>query len=556
MRRRLLDPVRDAARASRTALAEPDLTRLLAAWLAINAGKYAFLVANLVIVYEAGGAVGVGIMGLAQYLTPMILAPMAGLPAARWPPDRVLAGVNAVRTLAVAMACLVIALGLPIELLYAAIALEAGAGAFTRPLHNGLMPAVSRTPEELVAANVSTSAAEGLGTFLGPALAGILLVLSGPLGATILVLVIYALGLIPIARLRIPVVGQRDSSVRASLDHLAAGVRTAATSSGPRLVLIGIAMQTFVRGILTTLTVAAAVELLGMGDPGVGALNAAIGIGGLIGAGGAFALAGRPRLVPAFTLALAAWGAPIAVIGLVAEPGIALAMMVAIGVANAILDVSGFTLAQRTTPNDRRVAFLGLVDSAANGGIALGAIAAPVLLAVLPLREALVVTGLILPVTAVAMWPFLRRVPEDGVVDQGQAALLRTVPLFAPLSLATLEHLAGAMTPVTFREGEALMVEGEAGDRFIVVDTGVAEIRQGGRLVRVVRHGEGAGEIAMLRDVPRTATVVATEPIEGFALDRASFLEAVTGSPRSFRVATTVVDARLEGDASAAVGGG
>jgi MFS family permease len=549
MQHRSLGALGPSVASFRTALADRDLARLLGAWLSVMAGRSAFLVVTLVIAYELGGAPAVGLMGLVRYLIPMLLAPLAGLPTARWRPDLVLVTTNAIRTFAVAIAALTIALDAPIALLFLAIALEAAAGAFTRPLHAALLPCVARTPEELVAANVTSSAAEGLGTFVGPAIAGFLLVVSGPLGATLAVLAIYAIGLVPIARLAVHVPRRSDGSVRAATAQIVAGARAAARFAGPRLILVAVAAQTFVRGLLTVLTVVAAIELLGMGDGGVGALTAAIGIGGLIGAIGAITLAGRPRMTPAMTVGLVGWGLPIAVIGLVATPAVALAAMVAIGISNSILDVAAFTLAQRTTPNESRVAFLGLIDTAANGGVAAGGVAAPFLIEWVGISAALVVAGAILPVTAALLWPFLRRVPEDGHVDQRCTALLRGVPLFTPLSLATLEHLAGSMEPASFAAGEAIMREGEHGDRYVIVERGAAVVSQGGTEVRTLGHGDAVGEIALLRDVPRTATVVATAPVDAFVLDRDSFLEAVTGTPRSLVVATDVVSAHLGRDA-------
>jgi hypothetical protein len=549
MQSRSRGPFGESLAALRTALADRDLARLLAAWLSIMAGKWAFLVGNLVIAYDAGGAVAVGIMGLARYVTPTIVAPLSGIPTARWPPVRVLVSVNAVRTGAVALAALVVAADLPFELLCLAIALEAGVGALTRPLHMSLLPSVSRTPEELVAANVSSSAAEGLGTFLGPAIAGAMLALSGPLAATLVVLVIYALGLIPIASVHIPPVGKGDGSLRAVRAQVVAGLRTARDSAGPRLILIALGMQTMVRGILVTLTVVASIELLGMGEPGVGVLNAAMGIGGLLGAVVAISLSGRARLFPAFALALAGWGAPIAIIGLVGAPVVALGAMVLVGTANAVLDVAGFTLAQRTTPNRNRVAFLGLFVSVANGGVAIGGLLAPILLVSLGTLGALVAAGVILPVTTLVLWPFFRRVDETGTVDLRRVALVRGVPLFAPLSLATVEHLAESLVPTTFAAGGWLMREGEVGDRFVIVEAGEVEVLQGGVALRHLGPGEGIGEIALVHDIPRTASVRAVGAVTAWALDRESFLTAITGTAASLRRATSLADERRNLDA-------
>jgi hypothetical protein len=411
-----------------------------------------------------------------------------------------------------------------------------------------LLPAVARTPGQLIAANVTSSAAEGLGTFVGPALAGLLLVASGSLGAIVAVLAIYAVGVLAIARLRVPAVGRSDASASAVLGQLSAGVSALAALPGPRLIVLGLGMQTLVRGLLTVLVVVAAIELLGMGEPGVGALNAAMGLGGLIGAVVAIALAGRERLAPPFGLALAGWGAPIAVIGLLVHPAVALVAMLAVGVSNALIDVSGFTLIQRLTPNASRIAVLGLIDSVANGGVAIGGLVAPVLIEAFGIRGALIVSGLILPIVAVLFAPALRRMNEGGIGGARRVELIRGEPLFAPLSLATVEHLAASLEPVAFADGDWLMREGEPGIDYILLDTGTVDVTQDGRAVRTLGPGSGVGEIALMRDVPRTASVRAVGPVTAFSLDQADFLEAVTGHAASRAVATSRVEARLAAD--------
>ena len=181
-----LDP---AVGALRTALAEPAIRRLIVAWAASNAGQYAVLVINLVVAYDLGGAVGLGIFGIARYLAPAILAPFVGLPAGRWPAEAVLRGTNALRTIAVVGLIAVVLTDAPLWLMMLLVAVEASAGAFTRPLHMALLPAVAQTPAQLIGANVTSGAAEGLGTFVGPALASVLLVTTGPAGALAAVVV-------------------------------------------------------------------------------------------------------------------------------------------------------------------------------------------------------------------------------------------------------------------------------------------------------------------------------------------------------------------------------
>ena len=537
-----------AVTALRTTLEDPDLRRLTISWFTVIAGKWAFLISTLVAAYEAGGTVAVGLLGLARFLVPTLIAPFAGLPTVRWRPEVVLRAVNTVRTMAIGIAVAVVALDLQIQLLFLVVAIEAGVGAFSRPLQMALLPAVARTPAQLIAANVTSSAAEGLGTFVGPAVAGLLLVATGPLGTTLAVFAIYAVGVAAIATLDVPAVGRSDTSARAVLGQLSAGVRALAALPGPRFIVLGLALQTFVRGLLTVLLVVAAVELLEMGEPGVGALNAAMGLGGILGAVVAIALAGRQRLSPIFGLALAGWGAPIALIGLVVHPFVALAALLAIGVSNALIDVSGFTLIQRMTPNASRIAVLGLIDSVANAGVAIGGIVAPILIELLGIRGALIASGLILPIVAVLFSPALRGLPESAVGGARRAELVRGDPLFAPLSLATVEHLAAALSPVAFDDGAWLMREGQPGTDYVLIDTGRADVSQEGRVVRSLGPGSGLGEIALLREVPRTASVRAVGPVTAFSLGRADFLEAVTGHATSRAAATSRVDARLAAD--------
>ena len=121
-------------------------------------------------------------------------------------------------------------------------------------------------------------------------------------------------------------------------------------------------VQPFVRGALTVLIVVASIELLGLGDPGVGLLNAAIGLGGIVGSVGTILLVGRHRLALVFLLALVVWGLPISVMGLVPLAWVAVAAMVVVGLANAVLDVAGFTTLQRIIPNDVRASVLGVFE--------------------------------------------------------------------------------------------------------------------------------------------------------------------------------------------------
>jgi hypothetical protein len=195
-----------------------------------------------------------------------------------------------------------------------------------------------------------------------------------------------------------------------------------------------------------------------------------------------------------------------------------------------------------------RVSALGLIDSAANAGPALGGLVAPALIAGIGTQGALVVSGAILPIAALLAWPRLRRLDEGGPAAARRVELLRAQPLFAPLSLATIEHLAGSLQPVTYAPNAWLMREGDPGDRYLLIDRGEAEVTRLGEVIGRLGPMEGAGEIALVNDIPRTASVRTISEVDAFALDRRDFLEAVTGHAASEARAHHLVDERLAAD--------
>jgi MFS family permease len=254
--------------------------------------------------------------------------------------------------------------------------------------------------------------------------------------------------------------------------------------------------------------VVASLELLDLGDGGVGLLNAMIGLGSFVGALAALALVGVGGLSRLFTFSLVGWGLPLVLIGLVPVVPVAIVALFATGVSNALLDVSGFTLVQRGVRNEDRVTVFGVMEALLGVGLLLGSLLAPALLALFDVRGALVVAGAILPLVAVLTWrPIANSTRElDGAEEL--VALLRRNTLFAPLPLTTLERLMGDLVPVVHEPGTVVM------------------------------------EIALLRQVPRTASVTVSERLEGYELGAPAFLAAVSG-PRAAAVADSLVTARL-----------
>jgi MFS family permease len=553
----------DAREAVREVLGNSRLRRIELAWTAGIAGDGAFVVALLVAAFAEGGALAVGILGVLRMAPSIVVAPLAGVVGRGLPPGRRLLVAHGVRAAAALGTAIWLVADGPLAGAFVLATIAATAGALVRPLQVALTPSLARTPGELVAANVATSMGEGFGAFLGPLAAGIALAASGAGAAAIVAALLLGGG--ALAFLGLPTsadeLAEQAAATRPQgsadgggpLAALANGPSALRHAPGAAAVLLDFAAQVFVRGLSTTLTVVAAIELLGLGEAGVGLLGAAYGLGGLLGAVGAAGLAGRRRLGPTFAVALALWGLPLGVIGAFPSPAVAIASLLVSGIANAVLDVAGFTVLQRGVPTTARVQVFGLLEATVGIGMSAGGLIVPLLLGAWGARGALGIAGAILPVMAVATWPRVHRADDEAVVPERELALLRGVPLFARLPMTAIERLAGSLEPASFVAGETIMREGDEGDRYLIIGAGAADVTAGGRLTNRCGPGDGIGEIALLQSVPRTATVVATEPTSGYFLSSADFLAAIAG-PTSAAAARRIADERLARGASGSLG--
>jgi hypothetical protein len=537
---RLAARIGAASDAVRQVLRNPDIGRLEAGWTLGIAADWTLLVPLLIAAYDAGGAAAVGLLGLVRMLPSTAVALFMPVPA-RITRDRVIVAINVVRSAGTAVAAAALLLGWPIGVAFVAGSAVATAGALVRPSQTDLLPALARTPDELIASNVASSTGEGVGTLVGPVAGGVLVAIVGSGGAALVAAIGFGIAALAVAGIR---VHARPGDVPGSAVRppVADALTTFRRMPAAGVLLAGFGAQLVTRGLLTTLVVVASIELLGLGEPGVGWLNAAMGAGGLAGGLAALGLAGSLRLAPGVALSLAAWGLPIAVIGVLSTAPIALVALAVVGIANAMLDVAGFTLLQRTLPRSARPGVFAMIEAIAGVAVAGGAILAPLLVAAFGIREALALTGAILPITAVLAWPWITRLDRGAVIPERELRLLREIPMFAFLPLDSIDRVARCMAPVDVAAGHVVMREGEPGDRYVIVDRGSLDVRQDGRRLRVVGAGTGVGEIALLRRVPRTATVTALEDTRLFELDRDAFLEAITGHPRSAAAA----DRRIE----------
>ena len=452
---------------------------------------------------------------------------------------------DVLRALAMAAAAAAILGGAPAGVIYALAGFVSVVSTAFRPAQAALLPSLARTPEELTASNVASTTIESVGSFAGPALGGLLLAATSAgvvFAATAATFVWSALLVLGVASE--PPAGARGRGPGIRAEALA-GFRTIAVEARLRLVVALYGAQTLVAGALNVLIVVAALDLLDLGKSGPGFLNSAVGVGGLAGAVVALALVGRRRLATDFGLGLFLWGVPIALIGVWPHEAPALVLLAVLGVGNTLVDVAALTLLQRAAPDEVLARVFGVIESLLVGAVGLGAILAPLLVSLFGIRGALIATGALLPVLTVLSWRRLVRIDSEVTVPVRELGLLRGLPMFAPLSGATLEHLAGSLRGLRVRAGEEIVREGEPGDHFYVIASGEVDVRVGGRPATELGPGDYFGEIALLREVPRTATVVASTDVELFTLDRDEFVAAVTGHPESRDAADAVIGARL-----------
>ncbi|TMG34212.1 MAG: MFS transporter [Chloroflexi bacterium] len=285
------------------------------------------------------------------------------------------------------------------------------------------------------------------------------------------------------------------------------------------------------------LFVVLALAALGLGEAGVGALNAALGLGGVLGAAWAGGLAGRAGLARWLALGVAAWGLGLVFAGALPSAPAVFALVVAGGAGRSLMDVTGRTLLQRLAAPDVLSRVFGVLEGSSMAALAIGALAAPVLVERLGSAAAFAAIGALLPVLLVIALPALRTADRRARVPERTLAIARRVPFFAALPAPSLERVAEALRPVEARAGSALVSEGERGDRFYVIERGTAAVSIGGRPVRTLGPGDHFGELALLRDAPRSATVRADSDVSLYALGRDEFLAALTAHPASARSA-------------------
>ncbi len=542
--------LRDTGAAFGSVARNANLRWLELAWTASIVGHYAFLIAVSVYAYNVGGEKAVGLIFLARLLPAALIAPFGGLIGDRYRRDRVLLVTNATRIVLVGAAALAVFADTPSTVVYA---LSIAATIATTPFRSAqaaLTPSLARTPTELTSANAVASGIESIAVFAGPALAGVLLAVASTgivFSLTALLLVASTLFILLLEIEHVPS-PKREIEASTILSEAFAGFAAIGRHPALRVMMVPLTAQTAVAGAVQVFIVVAALELLDLGEGAVGYLNAAIGVGAFVGAVGALSFAGARRLSTIFLAGVVLMGVPLIAIGVWPEVVVAVLVLGLMGFGNSLTDVAGLTLVQRAVSDDVMARVFGVVQMLWLASLGIGAALVPVLIAVLGVKAAFIVAGAFLPILVILLGAKIAKIDAAAPApDATELRILASVPIFAPLPGGSLEHLASRLVPMRLEQGTMIVREGDAGDRFYILAEGKVEVSQDGAALSELDEGGYFGEIALIRDVPRTATVTASTPVVLYALDREDFLAAVTGHPQAAEAAETVMSARLTG---------
>jgi hypothetical protein len=499
----------------------------------------------LVYAYAQGGVTEAGIVATAMLVPSAVLAPvMASLG------ERLTLGTSLlVAYMAQAVTNGLVAVALfaeaPKLLVYALLVFPAVAFTMTRPTQSALTPSLARTPDELTATNVVSGWIESGAIFVAPALTGVVLAFGSAAVVFALVAAACLAGAFLVSPLRGAGGSAAEESDPAEEDGFFRSLALIGGDAQARLLLFLLGVQAIALGALDVLAVELALAGLDLGADWAGYLTAAFGVGGVLAVGVTARLVGLSRLAPAIVASLAVWC--VAFLALAAVPG-AVAALVLLAVAGgswSAFDVAGRTLLQRAARPDLLARLFGLLEGLQMAAYAVGSIAVPLLVWLGGLPVAFAAIGLLLPLSALVAGRRLLDIDSHANVPVVEIALLRSVPLFAALPPPTLESLARSLEPVPAPAGTEVIRAGDHGDRYYVVADGELEVVRDGRTVATRRRGDGFGEIALMYDVPRTATVTARVPSQLYALEREAFLLAVTGHPSSHTAAHALADERM-----------
>jgi len=429
------------------------------------------------------------------------------------------------------------------------VGVEGGVASAFRQVQAALLPWLARTPDELTGANTAASVLQSAAMVGGPAIAAGLLATGTAQSAMLVACGFVAVAAVLLAGVRplsSPAPVQATGRLKQFKLDMVAGFDAGVRRRDAVALFVPAAAQSFARGVLNVLTVVIALELFGLGSAAVGWLAAVLGVGGLLVGPLAVLLVRGKRVARSFAGGVAGWGAPMILLAFAHAPYWPYLMFGLIGVANVFDDAGVYSSLQQVIPPRLMGRALGVRRGMLLLSMGLGSAVTPLLIHAWGARGTLIATGLLLVVLAAAFLPWLTAIDGRISAPGPDLALLRQVSFFRPLPFAIVEHLASELQSATYEPGDVIIADGEPGERFYIIAAGQARAAKDGKQLREMGTGDSFGEIALLRRIPRTATVTAMSRVEARILTREEFLAAVTGNPESAESAEEVVSTRLQ----------
>ncbi len=564
--------VRTVLEVFRASFGNPVLRRVGFAYALFGAAEFGVWITLLVFAYGHGGPTMSMLMVLVQLIPCIAFGPFLGALADRRRPSRVLCVGYGLQTLSMGVVAVAIGFRAPV-VVFVLAPLTSLSFSVTRPPQAALLPAVVRTPDELTAANVMAGWTDAAAALAGPAVVGVLIAWHGPQLAVGVMAGMTAISTFLVVQVQGPAAGISSDVAREvgkdgrEGDHpgrnpmtgsgrVFATIRTDAranllmTVRNPQIRVL-LALHTFyfvLIGALDLLCVILAFSYLHMGRGGPGFLNAALGGGALLAGLVTVFLVGRRHLANTLIVTILIAVAALALIGVTPSVAPAVLLIGTVGLAGAVFDVTGRTLLQRSAPSDAIAGSFAILEALMDAGLALGAVLVRLAIAIGGLNAALFAPAVVAVLLIVVLWRRIRRVDASASVPQVEIQLLRAIPIFARLPAPSLEGIARDLEALTVPQGTVVIKEGEPGDRYYAIARGELAVSLDSHFLQMVSRGEGFGEIALIRDVPRTSTVTAVTDATLYTLDREPFLQAVTGYATATSAVEKIISTHLGDD--------
>lgn len=532
--------------AVKRALTHRRLRNLLIAWAISNAALWAWAVTIATIAFQIGGAPAVALALVARLVPGAIAAPFASVLATRSRDASGPIAITLFRIAAMLGATVVLVLDGPLTLLYAAAVVEGLGSGPMHALHTRLLPLTARMPDELAVANSFTELFRTTGILLGPTLAALLLLFADPYWVTLMCAVMLLITL-PLLYWREPATGKFTKAPLVSyLAQLKEGALHTLMDNRTSILVGVFVLGGMVTGGIQVYITVVAIDIAGWGAPGPSILLSLVGLGGLLGGFLSLSLLDHKDLsVP---LARGLFGIGLACMMLGASPSTVMIVLSTVlgGLALAIMVVTLNTLFLRGVALPQQAAVFGVSSLLQVVGIGAGGSVAAAFVRMVGIESALIATGTGLCALSVAVWALVRTVTAGIVSREREVQAVRQSKMFSMLAIGPLEQVSACLQRQVAAPGEVIIRQGEPGDDAYIVGSGRVSIVVDGKPIAELHDGEVFGELALLHDVPRTATVIAATPTELWKLNRDAFMFAVTGTPECYQMTTSVAKRRLE----------